>query len=129
MKETNLITSHIIKGVAFGLENHINPWELELIVKNENVGIELGRRMAVQMRMHIGGEELGKVTFKYPDGWFQALKEKHFPDFLLKKFPVKYVKKVVTATALYPHIEKPVRGEPYHTFLEINDSYSQPQKV
>lgn len=35
-------------------------------------------------------EKTYTVSVSYPDGWFQMLKESHFPKFLKDHFPIKY---------------------------------------
>lgn len=69
-----------------------------------------GQRLIYKIRTLIPAEDMEtathKVTVEYPDGWWNAVKERYFPVFYLKYSPVRYKTKseTVTFTAynLYP---------------------------
>lgn len=48
------------------------------------------------------GEQLEHVVIKYPINWIQAFKERWFPMWLLRKFPVKYKVYDVDFRVTYP---------------------------
>jgi len=50
------------------------------------------------------GRELEKMEVKYPTDWKQAFKERWFPSFILKKFPVQYTVRTISAMELYPQM-------------------------
>ena len=60
------------------------------------------------MRAKIAGHDCKKeVIIKYPQDWQEAFKERWFPKWLLKKYPVKYTKEKVSAKIFYPEIKIP----------------------
>lgn len=52
----------------------------------------IGRGMVFSLHTFVLAEETQKMekTIKYPDGWWQAVKERWFPDQLKKHYPVRY---------------------------------------
>ena len=75
---------------------------------------QLGRIIRYKLKTMIPAEDVKKqavvTTFKYPDGWFEALKEQHFPGWLLDRYPVKYkeVSKTVIFTAYHVYPKLPM---------------------
>lgn len=57
----------------------------------------------VRMLQRVAKEEL--LSVRYPTNWKESFKERWFPAWLLKKYPVKYVE--INAQALYPKISLP----------------------
>lgn len=53
-------------------------------------------------------------TVRWPDGWWEMLKDSHAPAWLLRRWPVRYAEKViVTNTHHYfvcPHVNVPAHG-------------------
>ena len=69
-------------------------------------------------------EETHTVSVEYPDGWWNAFKEKYFPKYILHRFPVKYVTKKdtvrFTAYMLYPKFPRVMRGSSERQFILKN---------
>jgi hypothetical protein len=63
--------------------------------------------------MNIYGRDLEKFEFEYPADWWQAFKDRFFPDFIKKIYPVKYNKFIVDTRVLYPGFN-PVNGHDPH---------------
>lgn len=76
---------------------------------------EMARRLVMQLehRMLRGVplEHRDSVTVSWPADWWQAVKERWFPRWLLAKYPVKYAFRVVPTTTVEhrycPHIRTP----------------------
>ena len=47
-------------------------------------------------------ESLQEKTVKYPSNWWQAFKDRWFPEWLLEKYPVDIVQITLKAKCLYP---------------------------
>ena len=62
-------------------------------------------------------ERLDK-EIKYPSNWREAIKERFFPLWLLRYFPVKY--KVFNVHAFYPEYQHPDLGRVEFGFVEKN---------
>jgi hypothetical protein len=84
------------------------------LVANCNIDViknELGN-MVVKLDRTIWGEDLRKDEFtldvKYPADWIQAFKLRFFPEWLMKRYPVKYATASKTYTvedkALFPNL-------------------------
>lgn len=72
----------------------------------------------------IVGEKLVKnfeYEFKKPATWFQHFKESYFPNFLLKKFPVKYTSEIqkidFTQYRIFPEMEFPHRDDRRRNYI------------
>lgn len=77
----------------------------------EEMKSEVVNQLVYRMTAEIYGHNIEPVTVSYPATWWQHFKERHFPKFLLKRFPVQMQDVKVGATAFYPNIpttESPV---------------------
>ena len=70
--------------------------------------------LVLEIESEILGKELPELRF--PTNWKEALKERFLPQFLKKKFPVKYC--VVNIRVLYPYI--PIPDRDYSFNLSMN---------
>ena len=80
---------------------------------------DMEENLLVTARAIIQGQLLDEVTAKYPADWKEAVKERFFPPFLLKRYPVKYTTLKLEAVAYYPKVAMNM-GARVH-FL-VNDS-------
>lgn len=60
---------------------------------------------AVRIKDYVWAERLETQEIRCPIDWKEAFKERWFPKWWLNKWPVKYVKKVIEAKALYPTLK------------------------
>jgi len=49
-------------------------------------------------------EATRRVEIRYPADWWEAFKERWFPRWLLKRYPVKYHEETVEAREIYPTV-------------------------
>jgi hypothetical protein len=61
----------------------------------------------LSIRQDVLGQVIDRQDFEYPADWWQAFKERWFPAWLLKRFPVVRVGYIVEVKALYPKIALP----------------------
>lgn len=66
--------------------------------------LDLTRELVVQVRKHIWAERLGTEEIEIPFTWWDHFKRDHFPKWLLKRFPPKYIKFSYQFDLLYPDI-------------------------
>lgn len=59
---------------------------------------------AATIRQDIFGKQLEKVDVKYPADWWQAVKDRWFPEWAKRRWPVQYKRHFIDAKALYPTI-------------------------
>src|SRR5574341_1521167 len=63
---------------------------------------ELTNKISWHIRGYVWSEKLGKHTVSYPKDWWEALKQRFAPEWLLQRWPVECTKVVLEASALYP---------------------------
>jgi len=68
---------------------------------------QLGRDMVFQLTRRIPKESIDHLYVKYPENWKEAIKERWFPKWLLKKFPVKYTELNYNVEAFYDKVAVP----------------------
>ena len=77
--------------------------------------------------------KLGKgrsMTIEYPEDWWQAFKDRWFPDWALRRWPVRYKEHRIKAEALFPEASQRLALEPnlgvsYITLFEDNRGWHQ----
>lgn len=73
--------------------------------------------MRIELRAHVLAEHVGGVSheFSYPKDWWQAFKDRWFPKWALKRWPVEKTRKVwnVDIKCAYPYFRPALSGEPY----------------
>jgi hypothetical protein len=67
-------------------------------------------RMIVEA--HIHAIEINDFSMRAPRDWWNAVKERWFPKWLLRKYPVQYTTQEVVISVLYPKLRLPP-GEKY----------------
>lgn len=85
----------------------------------------LMRAMVVNIRAEIYGKQLRHEEIKYPLTWWDALKERWYPKWLLRKYPAKYKTIVLDIKELYPEISAPDRNPIIHLLRKdsVNKKY------
>ena len=63
----------------------------------------ISKDLCMSMRYSLLGRSMDEI--KYPTDWKQAFKERWFPKWLLKKYPVKY--RIINVKEYYPKIAIP----------------------
>lgn len=58
-----------------------------------------------QLRGFLWGEKAGRYSFRAPADWWQAVRERWWPRFVLVRWPVKYRDEVIEVTAIYPDLK------------------------
>lgn len=89
--------------------NELGPIKLRMIEE------EIGRRFVVQLQQAVASRKYDVKTVRFPADWRQAFKERWFPKWALKRWPVKYQEVTMEANAYYPDIQIPE----HQTFVEV----------
>ena len=63
------------------------------------------RQLVMSLSARIASLKVENYEFRAPQDWFEALKERFFPKWVLKKFPVKYRVEKINVEALFPKIK------------------------
>jgi hypothetical protein len=64
-------------------------------------------QIVLQIRQDVFGKQVDIVEIRYPADWWQAFKERWFPKWLLKRYPVIETIETIDIKALYPTINIP----------------------
>ena len=71
-------------------------------------------QMILRIKGFVWGEELEPRTIKYPRDWWQAFKQRWFPEWALKRWPVMNTTLHISAAILYPGIVPSINGRNWH---------------
>jgi len=71
-----------------------------------DIARELGYNFQVKISGFIWTQDLGKYNFPIPANWFESFKDAYFPDWLKRRFPVRYTNFEVNIKAWYPELHK-----------------------
>jgi hypothetical protein len=53
---------------------------------------------------YVWGEYMGRETIRYPADWWQGVKERWFPGWVRRHWPVRYTEHVIDFKAMYPDL-------------------------
>lgn len=88
-------------------------WGWHLCYKED----EFARGIRATITGYIWSEKLGKHKVSYPRDWWEALKQRFAPRWLLRKWPVQFTIVVLEARALYPDFQCSVPSGNYRMHL------------
>ena len=84
-------------------------------------------QLAVRIRGHVWGESesVQKVSITYPADWKQAVKERFFPEWALKRWPVR--NKIITmdVKCFYPNFRPKLDGEEHRLAIFKKETESE----
>lgn len=115
-KTVNEITLH---EIAQSLMAELDPKYLSKAEILEYVTIA-GKKIAIQVRAFVYAEEesVKHLEIEYPDGWWEAFKDRWLPEWALKRWPVRYICHVVDVEVIYPEVRPQIEGHEFK--LKIN---------
>lgn len=93
----------VLERLKFAVRSEMDSLDLMSPVEINHMIDFMGRKVAYQFQTYVYGQRLNKV--KYPANWKESFKERWFPEWLLKKYPVKY--SYIQLAALYPQLHLP----------------------
>lgn len=99
----------LLERIRFGLNAHLSKEFAEQIHLTSYIDA-FTQSVALKFQADIFGQKLEGI--QYPKNWIEAFKERWFPHWLLKKYPVQYT--VMDIHALYPHLLIPGEQAVYH---------------
>lgn len=84
--------------------------------------VNMADAMVYQLLHMYYSYEVDRLEFKYPENWWEALKERWYFDWMLSRWPVRYVRKVLKSELAF--MELPIRGHKAKVFLrDISHMY------
>ncbi len=123
---------YILKKIRMGVSKHVSKEFLK------NMSFEIRKNkpfdgFLTELRFFLWGrKEKTEVVehFSYPSDWWQAFKERWFPEFLREKFPVeyKYIDKTVHVYKVCPHLNIHPQQDHYRWLSGETDIYDARKK-
>ena len=106
------ITEVKLERLRLEIYQRISKELLKDFVISPSVTIEaltdwLSDNITVRVRQEILGQQLDKVTVRYPADWRQAAKKRFAPEWFTRRWPVQYDETMIDVQALYPKIALP----------------------
>jgi hypothetical protein len=92
-------------------EGMASSFAIPVQVAVERIADYAYRQLAVEIRQQVYGRQLETITASYPADWWQALKDRWFPAWALKRWPVRLHTITLTITELYPKLAAPGYAE------------------
>lgn len=122
--ESLIMQQLTLKPMLFSTHQLIGDF-MKMSIKREQIEDIVNHHHMDQLRAFVLGrkvEEIPKEWFEYPRDWWHAFKQRFFPKWLLKRYPIEMKKKVVKLEVFHlcPHVNIPWKGDrsdPHVTFL------------
>ena len=107
MQETKLEKFKLV-AIAY-----ITPRMAEMFGETPEIDVQqeaLYENILTRVKQAVWGRETQRQECKWPADWWQAFKERWFPAWVLKRWPVQYTEYVLRARELYPDVAMPHRS-------------------
>ncbi len=102
------------------IKEYINTSNLKFT--EARIAPQMARNMVFQLLHMYYGYEVERLEFKYPENWWEAFKERWFFDWMLSRWPVRYIRKVLKSELAF--MELPVQSHRAKVFLrDISHHY------
>jgi len=89
----------------------------------------LADEVLLRVRYHVWGEDYAHKQIRYPADWIEAVKERWFPCWAKRHWPVRYCIHDITTKAYYPGISEPPKlGHSYDWRLMAEDRCTNEKK-
>ena len=96
-------------------------------VSMEQPGQYFADGIVLRVRQDILGREIERIECRYPADWWQAVKERFAPKFILNRWPVKYIKHYVDVNVIYPNYRPALKDQEWR-FKVSHDKYMWPEE-
>lgn len=107
------LTSNIIETINLDIQKFIMHEEIsykdleKLLIHFDIQRSAFSQNYILRFYASIAAQKLDEKRCQYPADWKEAFKERWFPKWLLKRYPVKYTYIEMKAVQLYPKIQLP----------------------
>ncbi len=95
------ISTITLDKIEMALSHAVDPSVLMGVHADRYID-QMTERVAFQIRGYLLGEKLKGKIIKHPRDWWQSFKERWFPAWALKRWPVEYTIHTVTFDVIYP---------------------------
>ena len=83
--------------------------------------------IGVRVKGYIWSENVDTVNIQYPADWWQAVKERFAPKFILNRWPVKYIKHYIDVNVIYPNYRPALKDQEWR-FKVSHNKYTWPEE-
>ncbi len=93
--------------------SYLTPRMLELFGETPDIDAQeeyVYENILLRVKQCVWGREMQRQECRWPSNWWQAFKERWFPAWALKRWPVQYMAYVLRARELYPDVAMPHRS-------------------
>jgi len=117
-------TAHLEKMKAIVLKR-ITESDIRMAIARVDVDIDeyaafTADEMLIRLKAVVLGEHIETQAARYPKDWKEAVKERFFPEWALKRWPVRYTVKVFDVRVVYPMIALP-REQHYISTVDLRE--------
>lgn len=102
-----VLLQRVSKGLAGLLANPIDVEAFEDLFAEDAM---------LRLKAVVMGEHIETPAVRYPKDWKEAVRERFFPEWALRRWPVQYTEKVFDTRVVYPMISLPLDQ---HSIAEV----------
>lgn len=111
-------TEVVLEKLKLGIQGAISPHLIEAYVEYADLEGLITDEIVYRVTGFVWSEGVQHVEIKYPADWWQAFKERWFPPWLLKHYPVRYKYHVIDIKAIYPNFRPSIPKEDYRLIIQ-----------
>lgn len=100
-----------LEKIKVAIMQRVSNQLLDAVVDINEVESFVHNAVDLRLQGYIWGETGKTETIKYPATWRDAFKERWFPKWLLRRYPVNYQVHEISARTLYPNFKISVPNE------------------
>lgn len=120
-----IIEKEVLKKFNFSIQHRVDTTRFKTSNLSEDAHIDMvSKNLLLSLNAHVFGQELDDkiIELDVPVDWFESFKERWFPKFLLKKYPLKMKKVSVSRKLIWEGFDTP-EGVDYKIikFCEVNN--------
>lgn len=107
-----------LRSVCFCAESKINDVMYLHKVSINKFTEQVSRELVLRIQAHVLGYDHAPINLAIAATWWDGIKERFFPKWWLKRWPVRYEKFSINTKLLYPFIKPPITSSPFVCILE-----------
>jgi hypothetical protein len=97
----------LLERRKFDVIELVDQFAVNALTYTEEVCHDLFGSMMHRLHASIYGRDMDKVVVEWPKDWREHFKQRWFPKWAVKRWPVKMAQKVIVASEYYPMISAP----------------------
>jgi hypothetical protein len=109
-----------LEKLKFGIIKYLTPeFLIDMVTVSNHIDF-MADEIAIAVRGFVWGEKESAQheEIEYPRNWKQAFKERWFPKWMLKRWPVQTTKIILDVRAIYPTFKPKVDGHEYRLIIQ-----------